>query len=167
MYNQTNQTLIAHAVQDRLEHNMDTVQEPIEDIIEKLRLAGHKITNARMAVLQVLFDGSTHLTSAEIINRVEQLDPSVGRASVFRTLELLSSMSIIRPTYLDSGAPAYVLLSREGHHSHIICTNCNSVIELDYCPVDDLIDQLERRYGFSLVGHMLEFYGICQTCLAL
>lgn len=134
--------------------------------LQKLRDAGYKITNARRAVLNVLHESDCHLTSTDIIQRVECEEPSVGRASIFRTLELLSGLAIIRPTFLNPSTPAYVLMSQEGHHSHIICTQCARIIELDACQVDDMADDLATRHHMRLTGHLVEFYGVCDLCSA-
>jgi len=132
---------------------------------QKLRDAGHKLANARLAVLQALEDSGGHITSAEVLSRVDAIDPSIGRASVFRTLDLLTGLAIIRPTYIGTSmTPTYVLLP-EGHHHHIICTNCNRVIEFDECGLEAIAAELERRLGVRLTGHLLEFYGLCDQCV--
>jgi Fur family ferric uptake transcriptional regulator len=130
----------------------------------RLRNAGHKLTNARLTILHVLETHDGHLTSAQILDEVTRLDPSIGRASIFRTLELFTRLSIIRPTFIDSSAtPTYVMLPN-GHHHHIICTNCNRVIEFDECHLDKLEAELESKLHVHLTGHLLEFYGLCQEC---
>src|SRR5688500_3733651 len=104
--------------------------------LQRLRDAGFKITNARAIVIQVMEDAGGHLTSAQVVEEVARRDPAVGRASVFRTLELLSRLSLIRPTFVDgSGAPVFVLLPG-GHHHHIVCTGCGKVIEFHDCGLD-------------------------------
>lgn len=134
--------------------------------LQRLRDAGFKITNARATVLQVMEEGG-HLTSAEVVERVAQRDAAVGRASVFRTLELLSRLSLIRPTYVDgSGAPVFVLLP-DGHHHHIVCTRCGKVIDFHNCGLETLATELERNNHFRIFGHLLEFYGVCAACDAL
>lgn len=131
---------------------------------DRMRDAGHKLTNARLTVLNVLEDSGGHITSAEVLERVSALDPSIGRASVFRTLDLLTSLSIIRPTYLHSSlTPTYVLMP-DGHHHHIICTNCNRVIEFEECALGNVEANLEKQLGVKLTGHLLEFYGLCDRC---
>jgi len=132
--------------------------------LQRLRAAGHKITGARRAVLEALVEAGGHLTSSEVLERVEVRAPGTGRASVFRTLELLTSLSIIRPTFVESRSPSYVLMSADGHHSHIICTSCSRTIELEDCHVNELAADLEQRYGVALTGHLLEFYGLCAEC---
>jgi Fur family ferric uptake transcriptional regulator len=141
------------------------MSESISPRAEKLRDAGHKLTNARLAVLRALEDSGGHITSAEVLNRVDAIDPSVGRASVFRTLDLLTHLAIIRPTYIGSSmTPTYVLMP-EGHHHHIVCTNCNRVIEFEECGLEALTSELESRLGVRLTGHLVEFYGLCDQCV--
>ena len=131
----------------------------------RLREAGHKLTNARLTVLNVLENNDGHLTSAEVLDQVEKLDSTIGRASVFRTLDLLTSLSIIRPTYMNSSmTPTYVLMP-DGHHHHIVCTNCNRIIEFENCGLGAIAAELEERLHVKLTGHLLEFYGLCDKCL--
>ncbi len=131
----------------------------------RLREAGHKLTNARLTVLNVLENHDGHLTSAEVLEQVDKIDSSIGRASVFRTLDLLTSLSIIRPTYMNSSmTPTYVLMP-DGHHHHIVCTNCNRIIEFENCGLGAIATELEERLHVKLTGHLLEFYGLCDKCL--
>jgi Fur family ferric uptake transcriptional regulator len=131
-----------------------------------LRNAGHKLTHARLTVLRVLETSGGHVTSTEVLERVSHLDATIGRASVFRTLDLLTSLSIIRPTYIQSSlTPTYVLLP-DGHHHHIICTNCSRVIEFDDCGLSEMEAVLEKRLHVRLTGHLLEFYGLCERCIS-
>jgi Fur family ferric uptake transcriptional regulator len=131
----------------------------------RLRDAGHKLTNARLTVLDVIEESGGHITSAEVLEKVNAADSSIGRASVFRTLDLLTSLSIIRPTYINSSlTPTYVLLP-DGHHHHIICTNCNRVIEFEDCALSGIEAELESRLHVKLTGHLLEFYGLCDKCI--
>jgi Fur family ferric uptake transcriptional regulator len=133
---------------------------------QRLHDAGYKLTNARLTVLAALEagDGHGHVTSTELLDRVSALDASIGRASVFRTLDLFTRLNIVRPTYIDSSVtPTYVLMPN-GHHHHIICTNCNRVIEFENCGLDTLTHELEQRLHVHLTGHLLEFYGTCDDC---
>jgi len=134
--------------------------------IQRLRDAGYKITHARQTVLTALEHGSGHMTSAQVLDAVSALDSGIGRASVFRTLDMLSRLSLIRPTFVDgSGAPVFVLLPN-GHHHHVVCTGCGAVIEFDDCGLAALSAQLEASTGIHIIGHLLEFYGLCADCRA-
>jgi Fur family ferric uptake transcriptional regulator len=131
---------------------------------QRLRDAGYKLTHARLTVLQALEEGDGHITSTQLLERVTEMDTSIGRASVFRTLDLFTQLNLIRPTYIDSSVtPTYVLMP-DGHHHHIICTNCNRVIEFENCGLENLTHELEQKLHVHLTGHLLEFYGVCDDC---
>jgi Fur family ferric uptake transcriptional regulator len=140
------------------------MSQSLENHKNKLRLAGHKLTNARLTVLAVIEQLGGHVTSAEVLDAVAHADASIGRASVFRTLELLTQVGIIRPTYLESSITPHYVMMPGGHHHHIICTSCNRVIEFDDCGLSDLENELQERLGVQITGHLLEFYGICAQC---
>jgi Fur family ferric uptake transcriptional regulator len=131
---------------------------------QRLRDAGYKLTTARLTILGVLEQGGGHMTSAEVLEKVDQVAPEIGRASVFRALDLFTRLSIIRPTYInDSSTPTYVLMPG-GHHHHIICTNCDRIIEFDDCHLGGVERELERQFNVQITGHLLEFYGLCANC---
>lgn len=132
--------------------------------IRQLKNAGYKLTHARLTVLNVLEASSGHVTSTQILDRVNEIDSSIGRASVFRTLDTFTRLGIIRPVYIDTSiTPSYVIM-HEGHHHHMICTNCNRIIEIQGCGLDEMAAELERRLKVQLTGHLVEFYGLCENC---
>jgi Fur family ferric uptake transcriptional regulator len=115
-------------------------------------------------VLGVLEKSGGHITSTELLDRVNATDPNIGRASVFRCLDLFTRLSFVRPTYIDSSVtPTYVLMP-DGHHHHVICTNCSRVMEFEDCGLSALAAELEHRLHVHLTGHLLEFYGLCDVC---
>lgn len=131
----------------------------------RMRDAGYKLTHARLTVLNVLEESGGHVTSTQLLDRVSTLDPTIGRASVFRCLDLFTRLSFVRPTYIDSSiTPTYVLLP-DGHHHHIICSNCAKIIEFHDCGLEALSTELENRLGVQISGHLLEFYGECADCV--
>ena len=137
-----------------------------ETRIQRIRESGNKLTRAREVVLQALESFEGHPSSTDILDIVETLDESVGRASVFRALDLFTQLSIIRPTVISSGTTRttqYVLMP-DGHHHHIVCLNCQRTIEFDDCDLDKLQHELEARMNVILTGHLLEFYGFCSDC---
>lgn len=136
----------------------------VEAAIERLRQADYRITNARRTVLEVLCQDDEHLTSADVLEQVEARDPSIGRASVFRTLDLLTELGIIRPTFLDPRTPNYIVMPADGHHAHIVCPQCSRVIELGECEIEDLIQRIAANHGVEITGHLLELYGKCPDC---
>ncbi len=140
-------------------------QPTLSQRAQRLRDSGYKLTHARLTVLTVIESADGHLTSAELLDRVNETDATIGRASVFRALDLFTRLSLVRPTYIDSSVtPTYVLMPN-GHHHHIICTRCSKVIEFEDCGLTPLKQELETRLHVQLTGHLLEFYGLCGDCV--
>ena len=129
--------------------------------------AGYKFTVPRQVVAEVLESESEHLTANEIWERVQQLDESIGRMTVYRTLELFTEIGFIRlapQAAHDARSGLVYVVMHDGHHHHIICQQCSSVIEFEDCGLDDLIERIEEKYGCQIEGHLLEFFGICADC---
>jgi Fur family ferric uptake transcriptional regulator len=84
--------------------------------------------------------------------------------TVYRTLELLCELGLMRPVYQGTGAAHFILLDR-GHHHHLVCSRCQSVIEFDECFVGELTEVIGQRFGYEMQGHILEFFGVCPDCL--
>lgn len=133
--------------------------------LERLRAAGYRITQARRAVLDtILADDGDHLSSSTILARVLERAPTVGRASVFRTLDLFTRLAFIRPTYLHGNQTAIYVRLDGGHHHHVACINCKRVFEFEDCGLEALTAQLEREFRVLISGHLLEFYALCDRC---
>src|SRR5258708_29959121 len=131
--------------------------------VRALREAGYKLTNPRLTILELLGESGGHITSAELLSLVEERAPSIGRASVFRTLDLMTRLGIIW-TSVQGGSTVHYMLMPRGHHHHIVCTNCNKLIEFCDCRLDALITQVEQKYGVHVEGHLLELYVRCNDC---
>ena len=98
--------------------------------IQRLKQSGYRLTQARLTVLRVLEAEQGHITSSDVLDKVAEINPSIGRASVFRTLDLFTQLGIVRPTYMHTSlTPTYVLM-HGGHHHHVICTDCNRFLRV-------------------------------------
>lgn len=133
-----------------------------DHLSRQLQHAGFKLTPPRRAVLEALENCQEHLTPAEVLERAQAIYPALGRATVYRTLDLLTSLGVVRPIFL--GARGLCLTLAEGGHHHLVCSDCGAVIEFDDCPVQHLEQELAERLGFQIRGHLLEFYGVCGKC---
>ena len=133
---------------------------------EALQQAGYKLTTPRLTVLNILEQQGGHLTAAELIALVEQETDSIGRATIFRTLDLFVQLGIVGKTTQGGSIASYILMAG-GHHHHLICTHCQQVIEFPDCELSPLLKLLETRLGFHVESHLLEVYGICQHCQQL
>lgn len=135
-------------------------------IENKLSQYGHRPTAARLEVVEALLNFHGHMTADDLYEHMQSAGSSVGRMTVFRTLDLLAEIGVVRPTYQGSGAAHFVLLE-DGHHHHLVCMRCAQTVEFAECSfAEDLSQQLAEKHGFKIEGHLLEIYGVCKKCQA-
>jgi Fur family ferric uptake transcriptional regulator len=135
----------------------------VEDLMQVVVGGGFRRTAARQAILETLVEGGGHITADDLANQVRMANPTVGRMTVYRTLELLCNLGVIRPIYQGTGAAHYVLLEQGSHH-HLICNRCGTTFEFEHCDSAALVQELSDRYNFEIQAHLLEFYGFCERC---
>jgi Fur family ferric uptake transcriptional regulator len=126
----------------------------LEAVVGKLRGLGYRATPQRVAVLEALA-AEQHQSMDELRGRC----PGVGLVTMYRTLDLLSGVGLVRKLELGDG-PRYELA--EAHHHHMICESCGEVSEFDECPVDT---SSLMELGFEVNAHSLEVYGRCAGCV--
>jgi Fur family ferric uptake transcriptional regulator len=143
-------------IRDYLEPPMDNT------LVAGLRRAGLKLTTPRLAVLRVLDESHAHLTPAEILERGREIAPTLNHATVYRALETLTALGLVRPLYLGDGLRRFTVVE-DGHH-HMVCSACHSVVEFEECEIERIWPDLAARSGFRMDGHLLEIYGLCRSC---
>ena len=124
------------------------------------------MTPARQAIVSALVNCRGHISADALFDLVEQQSQGIGRMTVYRTLDLLTELGLIRPVYQDSAAAHYILLA-DGHHHHLVCKMCKKVIEIDQCLFPNLEQAVRSRYQFDIEGHLLEIYGRCGECQSI
>ena len=131
----------------------------LETLTLKLEAQGHRVTPSRRAVIAAVLQQSAHFTVDDLLRRCR----GAGRATVFRTVRLLSEMGVVCRVLMEDGSLHY-RLSQRGHHHHLVCTACGGVQDLDQCAVAGLVRDLAASSGYEIEGHWLEFYGRCEGC---
>lgn len=139
------------------------MDERVDNLGRQLQSLGHRLTAARQTILETLVASNGHLSADELATAARSREPSLGRMTVYRTLDLLCGLGLIRPVYQGSAAARYVLLEG-GHHHHFVCSGCDQVIEFDECVIHDLERLLGGRLELEIQGHLLELYGLCPDC---
>jgi len=132
----------------------------LEAVSLKLEASGHRVTPSRRAVIAAVLQQAGHFTVDDLLRRCR----GAGRATVFRTIRLLTELDVVCRVLLDDGSLHYRLSERSQHHHHLVCTGCGKVQDLDQCSVSDLVRDLSRSSGYEIDGHWLEFYGHCAAC---
>jgi Fur family ferric uptake transcriptional regulator len=128
----------------------------------RLQAAGYRLTAPRRAVIQVLESDNGHLSPAEVLRRGQRIHPKLSRATVYRTLEVLTSMGLMRPLFLGERGSQVTCV--EGGHHHLLCLSCGRTIHFDDCLVQQVEELIATRVGFDIKSHLLEFYGVCRDC---
>ncbi|MBU2495120.1 MAG: transcriptional repressor [Candidatus Omnitrophica bacterium] len=129
-------------------------------------LSAHKFKHSkqRKEILDIFLSIDRHLTAEELCLAVKQKYPSVGFATVYRTLKLLCATGLCRELKLESGPARYEHLYGHRHHDHLICTRCGRFVEVVDPEIEKLQERLSKTHGFLPQEHRMELYGICRKC---
>jgi Fur family ferric uptake transcriptional regulator len=139
----------------------------VDLILDRLGDKGYRLTGPRRTVLEEVVGRSTPFTSAELLEAVRRSHPGIGRATVFRTLDLLGKMGVVQRIHRDAdGGRCHAYLAcGEHHHHHLICNSCGSVTDFhEDEALDSLVHHIEKLTNFEIEGHRLELVGRCPTC---
>jgi Fe2+ or Zn2+ uptake regulation protein len=136
----------------------------IAEVGAQLRARGERMTGPRRAVLTALARHSGHLGAEEVVEAVADVDGSVHRASVYRTLEALSHLGVVQHLHVGHGGTAYHLVARSGPHLHAQCQACAAVYDLPGNLLDDVAEVLSQRFGFTLDAGHVALSGTCAGC---
>jgi len=131
----------------------------LEDISLKLEARGHRVTPSRRAVIAAVLQQKGHFAADDLVTRCR----GAGRATVFRTIRLLTELGVVCRVLMEDTTPRY-LASRRGHHHHLVCTDCGAVEDLDQCAVAGALREVADASGYEIEGHWLELYGRCAVC---
>lgn len=133
------------------------------ELEQVIRSAGHRVTQPRLTVLRVLTAADGVLDAAAIYRLGRKEYPRLGRVSVYRTLDLLTSLGLVRQVHGEGGCHGFARADRaEGHY--LICQNCGQVSEFPCAGLDQLVETVARQSGFLVHGHMLQLEGLCPDC---
>ena len=121
-------------------------------------------TIQRSLVLDVVNRLKSHATADEVYAEVAATHPNISKATVYRNLNLLSEMGMIRKLEISGGADRFDHICKE--HCHVKCEKCGRVFDIDIPYIDGLDNRVENRNGFELTGYDILFRGICPGCRA-
>ncbi len=139
------------------------ISDPIGVFRTFLRGKGLRNTPQRQRIVEVFFSESGHLTTEEVYDRVRSEDPSLGQATVYRTMKLLCEAGLAKEVRFGDGVARYEHAG-EAHHDHLICERCGRNLEVVDPQIELLQDALTRKHGYIPTYHRLYLYGICPEC---
>jgi len=138
--------------------------QALGELTGRLRRQSRKVTAPRAAILEVLRRHPHPLTNREIFAGLPQ--GQCNLATIYRAVRLLEKLGMVQRFDFGDGVARYELSEAEtdGHHHHLICTQCAGVVELAECFPAEMEQRIARQNGFAAVTHRLEFFGVCPDC---
>src|SRR5438093_914967 len=136
---------------------------PKRRFIDFLSQRNLRLTSQRQAIIESVFSTSQHFTAEQLLEWSRQRDKTVSRATIYRTLPLLTESGLVRE--MDFGKdykfydPNY---AEHPHHHHIICQDCEKIVEFESEKIEKLENEISHRLGFALKDHRLQITATCE-----
>jgi Fur family peroxide stress response transcriptional regulator len=138
-------------------------KDRLEELTNTLKERGYRITPQRIAVLKVTVANHDHPSVEQIYEQVKVDFPMTSLGTVYKTINMLKEIGEVLELGFSDGSNRY-----DGNkpypHPHLICVQCNEIIDPDVNTVEELPRQLGDETGYQILSHRLDFYGICPTC---
>ena len=162
MYLHANRATASSATQYPFERGTRRYHRGVDTSLRRtLHKRGMRMTPQRQLVLDAVRE-LQHATPERICGHVQRVAPAVNITTVYRTLDLLEGLDLVRHTHLGHGAPSY---STHAHdHVHLVCHHCGEVTEVPPKELTDLIERLHEQFGFVLDPSHLALSGRCGAC---
>lgn len=131
---------------------------------EQIKQAGLKVTHPRVTILNILErSDQRHLSAEDVYKEILTAGEEIGLATVYRVLTQFEGAGLVCRHHFEGGQSVFEL-NRGGHHDHLVCIKCGSVVEF----VEDVIEERQRaiatQHGFTIEDHSLVIYGVCPKC---
>ncbi len=145
------------------EHDVEQLRARLNEYMNR---HGLRSTEQRRLVTEMFFASSDHLSIEDLLEKVRLEEPKIGYATVYRTLKLLKDCGLAFERHFGDGVSRYEVAWANEHHDHMICVECERIVEFEDEAIESLQHKVAARLGFKLVRHKLELYGVCADCQA-
>ena len=131
-----------------------------EVLREHIGKKGLRLTQQRLLISEIFFEQEGHHANIdELYQRVRKRNPSVGYATVYRTLKLLTECGLANSMQFGDGTRRFEPAT--DHHDHLICTECGKIVEFENEEIETIQEEIATKHQFSLTSHKMELYGTC------
>lgn len=127
---------------------------------------GPRMTRQRAAVVEALRATDKFASAKTIHDKLSEDGASVGLTTVYRTLQSLAEVGAVDVLHSPDGETLYRDCLSSHHHHHLVCSECGRSEEIEGGPVEKWAEIVAARYGYELIGHEAEIYGVCRACQA-
>ncbi len=125
----------------------------------------YKLTKQRKDILKVFIKNRhKHYNAEELYMEVKKINPEVGLATIYRTLELFCKLGILNQLDFNSTYKRYELNIKDEHHHHLICVKCGHITEFNDRMLESFEEKIETEHKFDIINHRIKFYGLCHKC---
>jgi Fe2+ or Zn2+ uptake regulation protein len=129
----------------------------------RLQKAGHRLTPQRMAVLEIIKGQACHMSVNEVVDCLKPQYPTLTVPTVYRILQWLKGVDLVAETDLGDGHHIYEYIA-EKHHHHLVCAQCQRVVDLPDSFIAPLREAMQEEYGFQPCIEHLGLFGVCPQC---
>jgi Fur family ferric uptake transcriptional regulator len=124
------------------------------------------VTHQREAIATALFEAQDHQSVDDLADLLRGRGDHVGKATIYRTLNLLVEAGLARELDFGEGFKRYEHQAGETHYDYLICTSCGKVARFQRAAMDRLQEEIAAELGFTVQSRMLKIYGLCGSCVA-
>ncbi len=137
----------------------------VEEYLKTLKERGFRLTNQRKIIIETLLDNiGSHPNAQELLQKVQEIDPSVGIATVYRTVEILNQMGLLNLMNLEEGFNRFEIPG-ETMHFHTFCKYCGKILHLNNeTEKEEMVKKWIEETGFKIIPQTFEISGICSEC---
>lgn len=140
--------------------------ERLEQIREKIKERGHRLTPQRLAILKILTQSEDHPSAEMIYDQIKAEYPVTSFATVYKTIALVKELGEALELEFSNDSNRYDG-KKPYSHPHLICTECKKIIDPVLNSVDYLQLEIASQTGFKVVNHRLDFFGVCPECQSI
>lgn len=134
-----------------------------QPLIATLERNSHRVTRPRRTVASLVVDQPGPFTAADLMAHPRARRDGLGRATVFRALDLFVELGLLERLDLPTGEHAYVPC-QPAHHHHLVCSSCGRSTDIKDDGLREVVDGIASRTGYRIDEHRLELYGSCPAC---
>jgi Fur family transcriptional regulator, ferric uptake regulator len=137
--------------------------ESIDEVLGMLRAHGHRISSSRRLVLEALFDADGPVSAERIAEGLGGKRTKAELTSVYRTLERLEELGVVRHVHIGHGPGLYALVGH-GEHAYLACENCHRIKAVEVDELDSVSGEIRERFGYDARFTHFAILGLCADC---
>jgi Fur family transcriptional regulator, peroxide stress response regulator len=138
-------------------------QARFEQLLVKLRERDYRLTPQRVELIRLIVTSDSHPSASRLYDQIKTRFPTMSLATVYKTLDLLKELGEVLE--IDLRDDSHYDGNKPYPHPHLICTECQKIMDGELeTAVKNIVRAVEHNFGFQILKHQLDFYGLCPDC---